>query len=98
LLDSKKRIVLPADGKLAMKRFRVTPRQKKYWVEVAEDDGTRRVEKWFTTEDAAVQYARAMQEVSDRAELARLDREALLMAAKHLGHGGKLLARRQHSQ
>jgi hypothetical protein len=50
--------------------FFVTPRRKKYWVEVAEDDGTRRIEKVFATEDAAVRHARDLQEGFDRAGLA----------------------------
>jgi hypothetical protein len=53
-----------------MKTFRVTPRKKKYWVEVSEDDRARRIVRGFTTEDAALRFARDMQKVADRAGLA----------------------------
>ena len=68
--DPRHGLQFSGDGMLSMTTFRVTPRGKKYWVEVAADDGTRSVEKGFTAEDAAVRYARDMQKVSDRAGLA----------------------------
>jgi hypothetical protein len=54
-----------------MKTFQVTPRGKKYWVEIAEGNGARRTVKGFPTEDAALRYLRDMQKVADRAGLAQ---------------------------
>ena len=54
-----------------MNTFRVIPRAKKYWVEIAEGDAVRKVIKAFTTEDAALRYAREMQRVADRAGLSQ---------------------------
>jgi hypothetical protein len=54
-----------------MVKFRVTPRRKKYWVEIAEDEREHKVVRAFTSEDAALQYVRDMQKFVDRAGLAQ---------------------------